>query len=79
MISFVNTVFPQNLAAPIRRLVPINAALEISPHGKGSSDSKYVECRRTGTIRIEMDEYAGARRVSGQAAALEISPQGAAT
>ena len=28
-------------------MVPINAALEISPHGKGSSDSKYAECRRT--------------------------------
>ena len=75
-----NTVFPRNLAAPIRRLVPINAAPEISPHGKGSSDSKYAECRRTRTIRtIEMDECAGARWVSGPVAALEISPQGAAT
>ena len=42
--SLVDTVFPRNLAAPIRRLIPINAALEILPHGKGSLDSKYVEC-----------------------------------
>ena len=66
---------PRNLAAPRRRLVPINAALEISPHGKGLSDSKYTECRHTRAIRtIEMDECAGARRVSGLVAALEISP-----
>ena len=52
------------------RLVPINAVLKISPHGKGSSDSKYAECRRTHAIRIiKMDECAGARRVSGLVAA----------
>ena len=74
------TVFSQNLAAPIRRLVPINTALEILPHGKGSSDSKYVECMHTRTIRtIEMDKCTGVRRVSGLVAALEISPQGVAT
>ena len=38
--SLVDTVFPRNLAAPIRRLVPINATLEIL----GSLDSKYPEC-----------------------------------
>ena len=38
---------PRNLTAPIRRLVPTNAALKISPHGKGSSDSKYAEYRHT--------------------------------
>ena len=66
---------PRSLAAPMRRLVPINAALEISPHGKGSSDSKYADCRRTRTIcTIEMDECAGARRVSGLVATLKISP-----
>ena len=55
---------PRNLTAPGRRLVPINAAHEISPHGKGSSDS--TECRHTRAIRnIGMDECAGARRVSG--------------
>ena len=28
---------PRNVAASICQLVPINAALEISPHGKGST------------------------------------------
>ena len=28
---------PRNLAASICQLVPINAALQISPHGKGST------------------------------------------
>ena len=80
VIVYTCTIFCRNLAAPIRRLVPINAALEILLHGKGSSDSMYVECRRTHVIRtIEMDECAGVRRVSGLVAALEISPQGEAT
>ena len=73
-------MFPRNLAAHRRRLVPINAALEVLPHGKGSSGSKYTECRRMHVIRtIEMDECTGARWVSGLVAALEISPQGVAT
>ena len=37
--------------------------------------AEYIECRRTRAIcTIEMGEYAGARRVSGLVAALEISP-----
>ena len=69
---------PRNLAAPIRRVVPINATLEISPHGKGSSESKYVECRRTRAIhtiesRCEAGEWTSRR--PRNLAALEISPQ----
>ena len=66
--------------ALIRRLVSVNAALEISLHGKGLSDSKYVECRRTCMIyTIKMDECAGVRWVSGLVTALEISLQGPVT
>ena len=85
-LEVVYTVFPRNLAAPIRRLVPINAALEISLHGKRvvgfqvcgmqvhAHDSHY----RNGRVR---------RRKAGEwtsrhprnLAALEISPQGAVT
>ena len=42
----MNTIFPRNLTAPRNP-----AVLEISPHGKGSSDSKDAECRRTRAIR----------------------------
>ena len=46
-----------------------------TPHGKGSLDSKYAECRCTCAIRtIEMHECAGVRRVSGLVATHEISP-----
>ena len=71
---YVSTLFPRNLAAPIRRLVPINAALEISPHGKGSLDSKYMECRHTRAIRTIERRREHPPRVSGLVAALEISP-----